>query len=139
MTKRTPEGGEEALTPREIGELGERLAARHLYLREGFRILRRNFKAPRGGEVDLVCRDGETLAFVEVKARRGRALGRPADAVDAKKQSLITRGAMRWLRLLDHPEVCFRFDVVEVMLEEGEVPEVTLIREAFHLPEPMRY
>jgi putative endonuclease len=139
LRRRTPDGSEEALTTREIGELGERLAARFLWLEEGYRILHRNFKGPRGGEVDIVCRDGDTLAFVEVKTRRGTDYSRPADAVDAKKQRLIARGAMHWLRLLDRPDILFRFDVVEVNLEEGEVPRLNLIREAFHLPEPIRY
>ena len=46
---------------------------------------------------------------------------------------------MHWLSLLDHPEILFRFDVVEVVLEEGDLPRINLIREAFHLPEPIRY
>ena len=127
------------MSPMEIGKLGEKLAALHLKKREKFKVLYRNFKAPRGGEVDLVCRDGNVLAFVEVKTRTSDAFGRPAAAVDEKKQRLITRGALHWLRLLNHPDIFFRFDILEVMLSEGEPPRFELIREAFHLPDRYRY
>ncbi|MCE9543121.1 MAG: YraN family protein, partial [Verrucomicrobia bacterium] len=52
-----------------LGRWGEDEASRHLK-RLGWKILRRNFRAPGGGEVDLVCRDHETLVFAEVKTRR---------------------------------------------------------------------
>lgn len=121
-----------------LGRLGERWAARHLR-RNGFKILYRNFRAPQGGEVDLVCRDkvaGE-LVFVEVKTRRSAAFGRPAEAVTADKQRLIAKGALAWLRLLDRPEVVYRFDVVEVLFD-GRNRRINLIRAAFTLPERFR-
>jgi len=105
--------------------------------RKGWKILRRNFRAPGGGEVDLVCRDQEMLVFVEVKTRRSEELGRPLDAVDAKKQQLIRRGAMHWLRLLDMPDVNFRFDVIEVVATNPV--EIRVIEGAFTLPDPLRY
>jgi len=123
----------------EVGKLGERLAARFLKKEEGMKILHRNFRAPKGGEVDLVCRDGDTLVFAEVKTRTGLRFGRPVEAVDKKKQTLIVRGALEWLRLLDHPDLLFRFDVVEVLLREGEVAEINLVRNAFNLPEHLIY
>lgn len=107
--------------------------------RQGMKLLRRNFRAPRGGEVDIVCREGEVLVFAEVKTRTTLDFGRPASAVNKGKQRLITRGGMAWLRLLDIPEIDFRFDIVEVVLTDGEVPDINLIRNAFQLPEPYRY
>lgn len=101
-------------------------------------MLYRNFRAPHGGEVDIVCRDRDTLVFVEVKTRRSLAFGAPAEAVTLGKQQLIARGALAWLRLLDNPDILFRFDVVEIVFE-GEVPHFNLIRNAFTLPEPYRY
>ena len=103
------------------------------------KVLHRNFRAPKGGEVDIVCRDGDVLVFAEVKTRTTLDYGRPASAVNRGKQRLITRGGLGWLRLLDFPEVNFRFDIVEVVLVEGEVPDINLIRNAFQLPEPYRY
>ena len=102
-------------------------------------MLYRNFRAPRGGEVDLVCRDGDTLVFVEVKTRSSLDFGRPARAVDAEKQALITRGALAWLRLLDNPDVLFRFDIVEVLIEPGRPPRCRRLEAAFALPSPYLY
>lgn len=99
--------------------------------------MRRNFRAPGGGEVDLVCRDGDTLVFAEVKTRRSEELGRPLDAVDHKKQKFIRRGALHWLRLLDMPDITFRFDVVEVLATEPV--EIRVIKSAFTIPDPFRY
>jgi putative endonuclease len=131
-------------TPREIGALGERIAARFLQAR-GWKLLYRNFRAPKGGEVDLVLRGGEThdlLVFVEVKTRTRRDFGRPLRAVNAEKQALIIRGASEWLRLLGREfdsenqqdvrrEISWRYDVVEIVLEEGKKPDVHLVENAF--------
>ncbi len=134
------QGGElDGRWKQEVGKLGERLAARFLKKKEGMGILHRNFRAPGGGELDLVCRDGDTLVFTEVKTRTSLRFGRPVEAVDKKKQLLIVRGALEWLRLLDHPDLLFRFDVVEVLLRDGELAEIHLIRNAFHLPEHLIY
>ncbi len=119
----------------EVGRLGEELACRHLRLREGMKILYRNFNPAHGGEVDIVCRDGDTLVFAEVKTRTSRLFGRPADAVGEEKENRVARGGLAWLRMLDAPGILFRFDIVEVTLEDGEVPEIEVIREAFHLPD----
>jgi putative endonuclease len=119
-----------------LGRWGEERAARHLKSL-GWKILRSNFKAPGGGEVDLVCRNGETLVFAEVKTRRSEEMGRPLDAVDRKKQELIRRGALHWLRLLEMPDLTFRFDVIEVLATEPV--EIRVIEGAFVLPDPLRY
>ena len=105
--------------------------------RHGYRILYRNFVPSGGGEVDLVCRDkpDDTLVFVEVKTRASEERGRPADAVDYDKQRRVARGAMAWLRLLNYPDIRFRFDIVEVLATSQTAPEITLIRNAFPLPE----
>jgi len=119
-----------------LGRWGEVQAARYLK-RLGWKILRRNFRAPGGGEVDLVCRDGDTLIFAEVKTRRSEEMGRPLDAVDRKKQQLIRKGAMHWLRLLDMPDLTFRFDVIEILATNPI--EIRVIESAFTLPDPLRY
>lgn len=121
-----------------IGILGEKLASRFLK-RNGYKILYHNFRGRSGGEIDIVCRDDDTLVFVEVKTRTREDFGRPFDAVDREKQKRIARGGLAWLRLLDHPDILFRFDVVEVILVEGEQPKFELLRNAFALPEPYIY
>ena len=120
--------------PRSLGILGEEAAARHLH-KLGYRVLYRNFRAPHGGEVDLVCRHGETLVFVEVKTRRTALHGRPGAAVNLRKQRLIARGALAWLRMLQYPTVPFRFDIVEVVLTPQTL-SIEIITDAFQLPEP---
>ncbi|MGC3991020.1 MAG: YraN family protein [Chthoniobacteraceae bacterium] len=120
----------------ELGRRGEDAAARFLK-KQGYKVLYRNFRAPRGGEVDLVCRDKScnTLVFVEVKTRTSEAYGQAAEAVNIGKQRLITRGALAWLRLLDQPEILSRFDVVEVYFEGGK-PRFNLIQDAFPISDP---
>lgn len=97
----------------------------------GRKVLYRNFRASRGGEVDIVARDGEVLCFIEVKTRTQKGYGRPLDAVDREKQELIERGANGWLKLLRRRDLPWRFDVMEVILQEGQIPEFTYIRDAF--------
>ncbi len=130
-----PENAERAL-----GREGERLAARYLQ-RHGCKVLYRNFRGPSGGEVDIVCRDKscDTLVFVEVKTRRSLAMGRPAEAVTPQKQKLLSRGAMQWLQLLKKRDVPIRFDIVEVLVADGDEPQCNHIRNAFTLAEPYRY
>jgi len=117
---------------------GEKLACRFLR-RNGYKILYRNFKGRSGGEIDIVCRDDDTLVFVEVKTRTREDFGRPVSAVDRQKQKRISRGGLNWLRMLDNPDILFRFDVVEVIIAEGTTPRLELIRNAFPLAKPYIY
>lgn len=116
-----------------LGRRGEERATSFLKS-VGFKILRRNFRAPTGGEIDIVCRDGEILVFVEVKTRSSEDFGRPISAVDRKKRRLIIRAAMAWLRMLDMPDTGFRFDVIEIVGDE-----IRHIENAFNLPRPYHY
>ncbi len=121
-----------------LGRRGEKLAAQELR-RSGYKILAYNFRGRQGGEIDLVCREREsdTLVFIEVKTRSSEAFGRPIDAVDKKKRRRIVKGAMAWLRMLDMPDIRFRFDVVEVIA--GPSPEIRVIKNAFGLPSEILY
>jgi putative endonuclease len=116
-----------AFLNRVLGNRGERKAARHLR-RAGLRILFRGFQTPRG-EIDLIARDGNTLVFVEVKARRN---GTPAEAVTLEKQRRITQAALIFQRrygLLDQP--C-RFDIVAIVWpDDRRPPVIEHIRNAF--------
>jgi putative endonuclease len=122
-----------------LGRYGERLAAKHLR-RNGYKVLYRNFRHPRGGEVDIVCRHLATndLVFIEVKARQTCDYGAPSHAVGREKRELIARGAVAWLRLLEWPDIRFRFDIVEVVVPAGAKPEINIVENAFPLPEPYR-
>ena len=121
-----------------LGTRGEKLACRFLRS-NGYKILYRNFHGRSGGEIDIVCRDKDTLVFVEVKTRTREDFGRPFDAVYPNKQKRIARGGLAWLRLLDDPDILFRFDVVEVVIAKDAQPRLELLRNAFSLPEPYIY
>src|SRR6266576_3367575 len=102
----------------QLGIRGEKLACRFLR-RNGYKVLYRNFRGRTGGEIDIVCRNNDTLVFVEVKTRTREDFGRPSDAIHRDKQKRIARGGLAWLRLLDNPDIFFRFDVVEVVIADG--------------------
>jgi putative endonuclease len=119
------------------GELGEHAAKKHL-LRLGLKFLTANFRSPRG-EIDLVFRDADCLAFVEVKTRSSEEWTRPAAAVNAHKRRLLSQTALDYLRLLKNPAVKIRFDIVEVLLTDGEVREIRHLPNTFPMEKPYRY
>ncbi len=95
---------------RELGAAGESAACAHLE-RLGYRILARNARADRV-ELDIVAERAGVLVFVEVKTRRGAECGGAAEAVDARKQARLARGAAAWLRATGRRARRLRFDVV---------------------------
>ena len=102
------------MTTREIGTKGESFAAQVLQ-KNGAEILSRNYYTPYG-EIDLIVRDGNCIAFVEVKTRRAGSITRPAEAVDRRKQKRIARSAVCYL--MAHPaDLQPRFDVFEIVTE----------------------
>jgi putative endonuclease len=119
------------------GELGERAAKKHLK-RQGLKFLVANFRSPRG-EIDLIFRDGDCLVFVEVKTRSSEEWERPAAAVDKERRGRLTRAALDYLRLLRNPPVKLRFDIVEVLLQDGAVSEVRHLPNTFAMERPHRY
>jgi len=119
------------------GKLGERAAKKHLQ-RQGLKFLTANFRSPRG-EIDLIFRDQDCLVFVEVKTRSSEEWVRPAAAVNAERRRRLTRAALDYLRLLDNPPVKLRFDIVEVLLQDGAVREVRHLPNTFAMAHPYRY
>jgi putative endonuclease len=96
---------------------------------QGYRILERNFRT-RFAEVDIIAREGDTLVFLEVKARKSLRRGSPGEAVTPLKQDRLVLAASWYLagRRLDGIRV--RFDVVTVLEEQNDVT-LRLIRNAF--------
>jgi len=119
------------------GRLGE-AAAKRLLQRKGLKFLTANFKSDRG-EIDLIFRDDDCLAFVEVKTRSSGGWTRPAAAVNARKRRLLTQTALDYLRLLKNPQVKIRFDIVEVLLSDGDIHEVRHLPNTFPMEKPYRY
>ncbi len=124
-----PGQGEQNLA---TGAAGEELATDYL-VKQGYVILERNFRC-KGGEVDIVARDGATLVFVEVKTRRSMAFGVPQLAVTHFKQRQIARAAQVWLAKHRSQGSAARFDVLTVMLRNGLPPQIEQIPNAFDLP-----
>ena len=119
------------------GELGERAARKQLQ-RQGLKFLTANFRSRRG-EIDLIFRENDCLVFVEVKTRSSEEWIRPAAAVDRERRERLSRAALDYLRLLKNPHVKIRFDIVEVLLNEGRIREVRHLPNTFELARPLRY
>lgn len=125
------------MSAKHIGDRGETLAARHLE-DAGYRVMDQNYRYERA-EVDLVCFDpsGATrgqIVFVEVKTRSGLGYGAPEEAVTEDKQKRIARVAEAYLyeRRLEGSPV--RFDVISIVLNQGDDPDITHFKNAFWAP-----
>ncbi len=117
---------------RALGAAGETAAVAELQ-RRGYRIVERNVRT-RLGELDVVARDGSTLCFVEIKARRSTAFGFPQEAVTRQKQHHVARMAQWYLKAKGLTQAPARFDVVAVLLDAaGRPTQIDLIQNAFQL------
>lgn len=123
-----PPDEREVATRGERGRAAEGAAAAFLE-GQGLRVLARNH-ATRTGEVDLVCEEGGTLCFVEVRSRRSEEHGAPAETITAAKARRVARAAEDWASRNGALERPIRFDVVAVTLGEGG-PAFEHIRAAF--------
>jgi putative endonuclease len=107
------------------GSLAEDLAAQHLE-RHGLRVLARNYRC-RGGEIDLVCQDGATLVFVEVRLRSGSRFGGAAQSITAAKRGRLLLAARHYLA--GKPERPCRFDAV--LMDALDSRRIDWVRDAF--------
>lgn len=100
----------------EKGVYGEEMAVKQMRAM-GYEILERNYKK-QGGEIDIIAKKDTYIIFTEVKYRKGRAQGMPMEAVDKRKQERIIGTAKKYIQ---QQELAgdFRFDVAEVLEEEG--------------------
>jgi putative endonuclease len=112
------------------GAAAEQLAARYLEAR-GIVVLARNLRC-KAGEIDLVCRDGDILAIVEVRQRKTAGYGGALASVTWRKQRKIMRAAGFFLqRRADWRACTLRFDVVAVAGMPDRGPEILLLKDAF--------
>jgi putative endonuclease len=115
---------------REIGTIGESLAVKALK-KGGYRIVALNHRC-KLGEIDIIAKDGDSLAFVEVKTRRTCRFGEPKMAVTPDKQRKISMVALDYLKETGQTNKNARFDVVAIQLfQEG--PKIEIIKNAFDL------
>ncbi len=112
-----------------LGATGEKAAEKFLRA-AGFRILTRNYTCP-AGELDLICLDGSTIVFVEVKTRASDDLADPEANITPAKMRKLTQVARAWLTAHRHPDCSYRFDAVSVVLGPDKEPACRHIIEAF--------
>ena len=114
----------------ELGRRGEAVAEAFLRTHR-YTIVARNYRC-RAGEIDLVALDGQVLVFVEVRSRRGTALGTPLESVDVRKQVRVGRVARHFVTERRWHERDARFDVIGVRFDR-EPPAIEHVRGAFDL------
>ena len=124
------------ITQRDKGDRGrraEKAVARRLWW-DGYRILERNY-ATTVGEVDIIARKGDTIAFVEVRSKQEGSEVSPKDTVTRSKEKRIDAAASRFLKAKRLTDVSVRYDIAEVWLDDrGRPGRIEIIEAAFGDP-----
>lgn len=115
-----------------IGKMFEDMALRYL-LGRGYKLLRRNFRLGRLGEIDLIMHDGNVYVFVEVKGRRTHGYGLPEEALTPAKRRQIRKIAGGYIHIAKLASYEARFDVVAIDFATGneDAPEIRHYVDAF--------
>ncbi|MCP3898927.1 MAG: YraN family protein [Desulfobacteraceae bacterium] len=110
------------------GRLGEAVA--ESYIKDnGFLVLDKNYRV-KNAEIDIIAKDNDTIAFIEVKTRKNIRKGSPAESVNYPKQKKIISAALYFIRENNIQNTRLRFDVIEVFDNNGSY-EINLIKNAF--------
>lgn len=112
-------------TPSAQGAQAEKLAAQFL-LKHKLVLLAHNYRC-RGGEIDLICRDGDTIVFVEVRLRKRSDYGGAGASITATKQRRLILAARHWL--MGRPDCACRFDCI--LMDRLEESAIQWLRNAF--------
>lgn len=112
-----------------LGKQGEAAALQHLR-QKGYQILACNWRFSRA-EIDIICKDKDTIVFVEVKTRSDNAYINPLDTVTAHKMRLMTDAATQYLYQAQH-EGEYRFDIITA-LYKGDKFYIEHFEDAFWL------
>jgi putative endonuclease len=115
---------------RDLGKFGEDLALKKIKSL-GYKKIVRNYRCPLG-EVDLIAKDGDCLVFIEIKTRKGDAIGYAKEAVDARKRRQISKVALAYMKSHGADDVKARFDVIAISLHRGS-PQIEVVKDAFEL------
>ncbi len=123
------------INKRRLGADGEEKAVQYL-LKQGYKILKTNFRVGRLGEIDIIAGIGEYICFIEVKTRRSLTYGTPGEAVTASKQKKIKQLASIFLSKTFNAKQYIRFDVIEIILSQekyttDEIVSINHIKNAF--------
>lgn len=112
------------MNKREVGAGYEKIAGKYLE-EQGYQVLEYNYRC-RGGEIDIIAKDGGYLVFCEVKYRNTEEKGHPFEAVSLAKQRRISKCAMYYVSQKGLSDRACRFDVVGIL--DGEIQ---LLKNAF--------
>jgi putative endonuclease len=122
------------MNKRKYGTIGENVAVDYL-VKSGFRILERNYRPGKLGEIDIIAMENEYICFIEVKTRTSNLFGTPAEAVGRGKIEKLRKLAWTYIKHRNLGEINMRFDIVEVIGnfsgDEFEPGQINLIRSAF--------
>ena len=102
----------------ELGKKGEEIACIYLENR-GYKIIEKNFFC-KLGEIDIIVKQENTVIFIEVKTRKNKKFGNPAEAVNKRKQIHMYNVAKYYILIKGLRNIQLRFDVIEIMMERGE-------------------
>lgn len=115
------------MSNKQTGDQGEDLACKYLK-NLGYQIMDRNYRI-RGGEIDIVARDGDTLVFVEVKARFSHDFGPPAEAMTPWKIKALLKTAMFYVLKVNWGNKEYRLDFVSIDFADNTTsPKIELIK-----------
>lgn len=118
-----------------LGGVGEKQAVKYLKNKK-IKILEKNYTTPIG-EIDIIAKDGDTIVFIEVKARTNDRFGEPMESVTPFKQRHIIRVAEYYMKVnnIDFDETPCRFDVIEVKNDNGK-NDINHVEDAFGRTNP---
>lgn len=117
------------LSRRELGEIGEKLAADYLS-KLSYRIIDTNYRCPEG-EIDIVAKHHDSLVFVEVRSKTSGKFGSPEESITVAKKARIRAVAQRYQQEHSDLPSLWRIDVVAIELTlQGEPLRVELIENA---------
>lgn len=118
MDKRKPSNlARETGWKKKLGDLGEKLAGEYLQDTEGYLVLNKNYRCPLG-EIDLICRDGQYLVFVEIRSSSTESINMAAESINYRKQRKLKQLARYYLLKERLGSPLCRFDVVLILLDE---------------------
>lgn len=118
------------MTKRDLGNRGEDAVCRYIE-KYGYSIKARNFNCPKG-EIDIIAENDDTIAFIEVKARKEDCVVSGIDAVDYTKKRRIIKTAA-WYSYKNPLSKQPRFDVAEVILKNDIPAAIRYYKAAFDM------
>ncbi len=113
-----------------FGEKSESIAVNYLK-KQGYKIIEQNYRT-KLGEIDIIAKEKDIIAFIEVKSRKSKNFGNPKWAVTPKKQRTISMVALQYLKTTMQSNVKARFDVVSI-ISSNDNPSIEIIKNAFEL------